>query len=194
MGLFDLFRNSKWEKLKALPSGVQQDIASFFALDSLIKAVVADAIQHLQIEGKAAASSVTSRLRKALTEQPIAVELHLALLATGDGKEFPALRWEYLPPYRAVSCLGTLAMCGSRDNEHLRVQNALQLSGYSADPDEARTQLLVLMANHIDVHELDHVRVFDSEVFRDFWVKLRKTIFVNMQLNLVSEQRALTPQ
>jgi hypothetical protein len=191
MGLFDLFRNSKWEKLKAFPPGVQQDIACLVALDSLIKAAVADAIQRLQIEGKADTSSVASRLRKALTQQPIACELHLAILATGDGKEFPA-PMGYLPPYRAVSCLGIVAMCGFRNDEQLRAEDALKLSGYSADPDVARTQLLVLMANHIDVEELDQVRVFDSEVFRDFWVKLRKTIFADIQLNVVSEQPGLS--
>jgi hypothetical protein len=83
--------------------------------------------------------------------------------------------------------------CESRNNERLLVQDAQKFFGYSGDPDEARTQLLVLMANHIDVDELDHIRVFDSEVFRDFWVKLRKTVFVDMQFNVVSGQPGLSP-
>ncbi|MBI5912779.1 MAG: hypothetical protein HY848_22850 [Betaproteobacteria bacterium] len=192
MALFDLFRKSEWEKLKAYPPDVQQDIAYLVALDSLIKTAVANTIHRTFRTQHTSHTNVSSILGKVLTDQIMAREMHLAILTTGIGKELSTIRWSYLPPFRAVSCLGILAMCEFRNAEQIAVQNDLKHSGYSSDPDEARTQILVLMANTKSVEDLDQVRAFDEGVFRDFWVGLRKMVFTDLQLSASSEPLGLS--
>jgi hypothetical protein len=192
MGLFDLFQNSEWKKLKTFPATVQQDIAYLIALDSLVKAAVANRVGQLQEQKPVGSSGIRARFCKSLSEEDLIHEIQLAALSTGIGKEFSAVHWNFLPPFRAVSILGILAMCEYRNAEQLSTENDLKHSGYSAYPDEARTQLLVLVANKESVDELDQVRVFDAELFRDFWLNLRKTIFVDLQLNVASEPPGLS--
>lgn len=192
MGLFDLFRKSEWQKLKGYPPGVQHDIAYLVVFDSLIKAAVANSIQRFLSSQQTKVSDVVTALGKVLTAPITAHELHLAILATGVGKEFSSIRWSYLPPFSAVSCLGIITIGEFRNAGQLTVENVLKYSGYSADPNEARTQLLVLMANSEEIADLDQVRAFDSAGFFDFWVTLRKTVFTDLQLNVSSESPGLS--
>lgn len=192
MDLFDLFQKSEWRKLQAYPRGVQQDIAYLVSLDSLIKTAVASAISQTCTTEKAGLSSAAEAFCTALAGKSLASELHLGVLATGVGKEFAKLKWAYLPPARAVSVLGILAMCEFRNSEQLIVQNDLKYSGYSNDPDEARAQYLVLVAQTADVGDLDEVKTFEDMVFLDSWSNLRKTVFQDIQLNVNSESPGLS--
>lgn len=192
MGLFDLFRKSEWEKLKNFSVGVQQDIGNLVALNALTKAAVVNSVRRVQGLGGPSPSSSNNSLCKALAEESVTHELHLAVLSTGIGKEFSVIQWAYLPPSKAVSILGILAMCEYRNAELLTVENDLKHSGYIVDPDQARTQMLVLLANQLNLEDLEKLRIFDVEVFRDFWLDLRRVIFSDIQLNVVSEQVGLS--
>ena len=192
MGLSDLFRKSEWKNLQKFPAGVQHDIASLISLDSLVKTAVANGISLGQEPFGRAKTDLRARLCQRLGEPETAHEIQLAVLSTGVGKEFASIRWNFLPAFRGVSILGILAMCEYRNAEQLIVENDIKHSGYSADPDEARTQLLVLLARKERIEDLDQLRVFDHEVFRDFWLDLRKTIFVDLQLNVQSEPPGLS--
>ena len=78
-------------------------------------------------------------------------------------------------------------MCEYRNADKLIGENEIQHSGYSADPDEARSQLLVLLADDVQLDDLDQLRSFDRNLFSAFWLGLRKAIFGDIQLNLASE-------
>jgi hypothetical protein len=192
MGLSDLFRKSEWKELKAFPTAVQQEIAYLLAFDSLVKAVVANGVRRLRAQNPVGSSGIRARFCESLSEDNLIHEIQLAALSTGVGKELSAVHWSFLPPFRPVSILGILAMCEYRNAEQLSIENDLKHSGYSAYPDEARTQLLVLVANKEGIDDLDQVRAFDIEVFRDFWIDLRRTIFIDLQLNVASEPPGLS--
>jgi len=191
MGLFDLFRKSEWRKLQSFPSGVQHDIAYLVALDSLVKAAVANAMQNLFVR-QGESNHVSAVFERACREPLFAREVHLAVLSTGIGKEFSQIPWAFLPSFRAVGVLGIMAMCEFRNAEELTVQNDIKHSGYSADPDEARTQILVMQANEAGVDDFSEVRSFDQRVFRDFWVELRQVVFSDLQRNARSEPPGLS--
>lgn len=191
MSIFDLFRKSEWNKLQTFTEGVQRDVGNLIALDSMSKAAVSEQVSRLQEAPANQSIGTYSDLVGALSEQRIMQEIRLAILSTGVGKEFTALTWNCLPPARAVGFLGILAMCEYRNSEQLTVQNDLKHSGYSAHPDEARTQLIVLLANHLSISELNRVRQFDNDVFRKFWLALRKTLFIDIQLASIGERSGL---
>lgn len=192
MGLFDLFRKSEWTKLKDFPPSVLQDIAYIVAFDSLIKFSVSDGIRKLEEQKVVFSSSLYSSLFKAISDENMNHELHLALLSTGVGKEFSEISWNHLPSFRVVGFLGILAMCEYRNSEQLIAQSDLTKSGYSARSDEARSQILVLAAKQGGVENLDLARNFDSDVFLDFWLNIRKTIFADIQLIVAAEKPGLT--
>jgi hypothetical protein len=192
MGLFDLFRKSEWRKLKSFPLSVQQDISYLVTFDSLIKVAVSGGIRRLEEQQAVCSSSSYSRLCKALSDENMNHELHLALLSTGIGKEFSEISWSHLPPFRVVGFLGILAMCEYRNSEQLIAQSDLTNSGYSTRPDEARSQLLVFAAKQGGVENLEEARSFDSDIFLDFWLNIRKTIFADIQLNVAAEKTGLS--
>lgn len=192
MGLFDLFQKSDWKKLNAFPVPIQLDIGNLIALDAIIKAVVANGARRLLEQCAPNSPAVYLRMCKALSEQQLTHELQLAVLSTGVGKEFSTIPWSHLPPANAVSFLGILAMCEYRNSEQLIIENELRHSGYSIDPDDARTQLLILMANQASIEDLDPVRDFDSDLFHDFWLELRKTIFANIELSITPDRSGLS--
>ncbi|MDO9050884.1 MAG: hypothetical protein Q7U70_05285 [Methylotenera sp.] len=192
MRLFNLFRKSEWSKLKAYPTAVQQDIALLTAFDSLIKTAVSNAVKLSITAERGEALKPWVRLCDALGEQLFINELLLSMLTTGVGKEFSNIKWTYLAPQKAVTVLGILAMCEIRNAEQLIVENDLKYSGFSSDPDDARSQYLVMLAGAADVEDLDDVKAFDDIFFREFWCSLRKTIFQDIQINVNSESSGLT--
>lgn len=163
--LFGLFQKSDWEKLQIFPVDVRQDVAQLIMLDSMIKATVLRAVGELQenLNVKLPQSSSDLDLNSAGGAW-LPKEVQLAVLSTGSGKEFSALRWSYITPSRVVWALGILAMCEYRYDEKLTNQPDLSFSGYSAYPDEARTQLLIMLAQATDTRTLQQWRVFDEKL------------------------------
>ncbi len=192
MSLFNLFRKSEWSKLKRFHPNALNDVSRLVAFDSLIKAAISSSIGREFGNAEKWSCDSWKELSKALSANKLFGELHLAILSTGNGKTFESINWSCVPSHRPISFLGALAMCEFRTDEHLNSMNDLKYSGYSVHPDEARSQFLVVLADHADVNDLDEVKDFDDEVFIDFWNKLRKTVFLDLQLNVNTETPGLS--
>jgi len=177
MKLFGLFQNKEWNKLRGFPQAVQDDLASLLRLDSLAKSSIAQGLSTAVYEdasgddvGRAAAALATA-LRQ---EASFAGELQLCILSTGVGKVFGAITWNLLPPERVIECLGFLAMCEFRRHDALEGEIDLKQSGFSNDPDEARTQFLVMAAGSAGVGDFRGVNQYSDEVFDTIWHQLRE--------------------
>jgi hypothetical protein len=192
MRLFDLFRKSEWRKLGNYPVGVQQDIVYLVAFDALIKTAITSAIRRSFTSTQSGITETVQLLSNVLSGRSLTSELLLGILSTGIGKEFTSIKWSYLPPARAVGFLGILAMCEFRNDEQLIVQNDLKHSGFSSDPDEARSQYLILAAQTAGVEDLDEIKDFNEDQFLEFWNDLRKVVFQDIQLNVSSETPGLS--
>jgi hypothetical protein len=186
MSLFDLFRKSEWSKLTAFPQAVQQDIACILAFEFHIRTTITNSIaQGLGRDLNGMSNEQKNLTQSIKSNQNFARELYLAILTTGIGKIFPSVTLQYLPPEKVVHVLGILTMCEYRNSEQKIVQNDLQYSGYSYDPDEARVQYLVMIADALKIANLDKLKRFDNDYFFDFWSKLRRRVYIECQ-NAVS--------
>ena len=192
MRLLNLFRKSDWRKLEAFPAEVRRDIACLIVLDQAIAATALHEVQSVRERGSASSIPASARLLNALSEDRLISELQIAVLSTGTGKELEAVQWEYLPPVRAVGILGILAMTKYRGVGRGPDQANLEPSGYSAHPDEARTQLLVLVAQAAGVKEFEQVRDFDLEFFRPFWLSMRRAVFLDIPTTTASGSQTLS--
>ncbi len=139
MSIFDLFRKSEWSKLVALPKAVQQDIACVLAFEFHIRTTITNSVaQDFGCDLIGMTNEQKNLTQSIKSNQNFERELYLAILTTGIGKIFPSVTLQYLPPEKMVHILGILTMCEYRNAEQKIVQNDLQYSGYSFDPDEAR--------------------------------------------------------
>lgn len=184
MSIFGLFQNPDWTDFKRFPDPVQRDIASLLVLDSLAKFSISRELEKASksnVTGPNTSNSV-ARASNALAEglrnnKLLAGELQICLLATGVGKVFSTISWNSLPPERVIESLGLLAMVEFRNHDKLEGDGNLNQSGYSADPDEARTQYLVLAANTIGGIDMRGISKYTEDRFYSSWCLLRSDLF-----------------
>lgn len=193
MSLFDLFRKSEWSKLIAFPQAVQQDIACILAFEFHIRTTITNSIAQDFGRDLSSMSNEQKNLTQSIkSNQNFVRELYLAILTTGIGKIFPSVTLQYLPPEKVVHILGILTMCEYRNSEQKIVQNDLQYSGYSFDPDEARVQYLVMIADALKIVNLDEIKRFDNDYFFDFWSKLRRLVYIESQNAVATDLAAFS--
>ena len=187
MNIFGLFQNSEspdWVRFKAFSPAVQQDVASLLTLHSLARYSIPKELQKADGDTQISHDSDSARHASRMfseslkTHKELAGELQLCLLATCVGKVFGAIKWNLLPPERAIECLGLLAMCEYRNLDQLEGDVDLKQSGYSSDPDEARTQYIVLAANTAGVTTFSAINNYLDEVFLGRWNLLRNDLLV----------------
>lgn len=184
MSIFGLFQPPEWTDFKKFPTTVQQDIASLLILNSLAKTSISRELEkasNFDIPSPGHSNSL-SLASNALAEglrnnKSLAGELQICLLATGVGKVFSAISWLSLPPERVIESLGLLAMVEHRNHDRLEGDGELNQSGYSADPDEARTQYLVLAANTVGGIDMRGIGKYTEERFYNIWCQLRSDLF-----------------
>lgn len=184
MNIFGLFQNKEWNSFKAFPPAVQQDLASLLGLDSLAKTSISGCLSRAGRDNapdsshgdavRRAAGALSNALRQG---GALAGELQVCLLSTGVGKVFDAIKWNLIPPERVIECLGFLAMCQFRRNDGLEGDIDLKQSGYSSDPDEAKTQFLVMAAGIAGVGDFRGVNRYSDEEFDAIWGRLRQELF-----------------
>lgn len=192
MGIFDRFRKSDWRKIESFPEGVRRDIACLILMDQNIAATTFDEVRSIRMRGAASSSPAYELLINALSEEALISEIQIAILSTGVGKELDAIQWGYLKPVRAVGILGVIAMTKYRGLGPGPGRANLEPSGYSAHPDEARTQLLVLLAQTAGIKDFEEVRDFDFEVFRPFWLSIRRAVFSSIPTATASGSLSLS--
>ena len=192
MILFNLFKKSEWAKLKKFDAGVQQDIAYLIALDSLIKSAIHNATEKFAATLKNSNDEAIKALCDQLVRQEFVNELELAVLSTGVGKTFPELSWSKVSPETAVKLIGILVMCQFRNREQLSVENDITKSGYSYVSNEARSQFLILLSQASGLKDPSAIKTFDIAYFKEFWLEIKKLVFVNLHKNVSAEARGLT--
>lgn len=192
MSLFNLFKKSEWSKLKEFDPNVQQDIAYLIALDALVKYGVRNAVDKFVESINSTNDETKKALCSQLVKQDFVNELELALLSTGVGKVFPEIGWNKVGRETVVKLLGILVMCQFRNHEQLTVENDITKSGFSYISNEARAQFLILLSNAARVEDAGAIKLFDIEHFKEFWLELKKLVFVSLQKNVAAEARGLT--
>lgn len=199
MGIFGLFQHPEWTDFRKFPAAVQQDISSLLVLDSLAKSSISRELgeaSNFNITGHGYNNSLFLTLN-ALAEglrnnKLLAGELQICLLATGVGKVFSAISWLSLPPECVIETLGLLAMVEHRNHDKLEGDGELKQSGYSADPDEARTQYLVLAANTVGGIDMRGIGKYTEERFYNIWYQLRSDFFDINPRQIGSSQAAFS--
>jgi len=170
--MFELFESPDWSRFKAIPQPIQQDIRSLLLLDSLAKSSIGRALEHLS------RTDETKTLATHIREKPSLVgELQICLLSTAVGKALDQSTWNSLAAERAIDCLGGLAMCEFRNGDTVEGDLDLRASGYSPDPDEARTQFLVMSATTMDLADIEGVSRLSDGPFLESWRQLRDALF-----------------
>jgi len=192
VSLFNLFKKSKWSKLKKSDPSVQQDVAYLIALDALIKYGIRNAVDKFTESFNTTSDETNKALCYQLEKQEFVNELELALLSTGVGKVFPEISWNKFKSESVIKFLGSLVMCEFRCGEELSVENDITKSGFSYSSNESRAQFLILLSNAAGVKDTSAIKLFDIEHFNEFWFELKNLIFVSLQKNVAAEGKGLT--
>jgi hypothetical protein len=170
--MFGLFESPDWSSFQTFPQPVQHDIGSLLLLDSLAKSSIAKELEQLIRVGPTSALATRMRGDASLTG-----ELQICLLSTAVGKALHQVSWSSLAAERTIDCLGMLALCEFRNGDTLEGDLDVRQSGYSPDPDEARTQFLVLSAKTMDVADIEGVSRLSDGPFLESWLQLRSALF-----------------
>ena len=192
MSLFNLFKKSKWSKLKKSDPSMQQDIAYLIALDALIKYGIRNAVDKFTESFNTTSDETNKALCSQLAKQEFVNELELALLSTGVGKVFPEISWNKVQPDTVIQRLGCLVMDEFRCGEGTVDDLDITKSGFSYSSNEARAQFLILLSNAAGVKDTGAIKLFDIEHFNEFWFELKNLVFVSLQKNVAAEGRGLT--
>ena len=195
MSLFNLFKKSKWSKLKKFDPSVQQDIAFLIALDALIKYGIRNAVDKFSESFSNTSDATNKALCSQLVKQEFVNELELALLSTGVGKVFPEISWNKVQPETVIERIGSLVMCAFRCGEEgASIVDDLDItkSGFSYSSNEARAQFLIILSNAAGVKDTGAIKLFDIEHFNKFWFELKNLVFDSLQKNVAAEGRGLT--
>lgn len=173
MSLLDKFSNPIWYKIEQLQDAPKQEVCFVITLPGCFRLSIDEMlVAPLERLGKKV-TPLTSETRERLIDEALLALLCICRWPFGSGYPLKYFDAEYF-----LGGVGAVALALMNSRLHREKPVLLEDSGYSHDPDEARTQVLLAWMKILQIKDANFVVALMASGFGETW-----TSFVNKSLH-----------